>query len=131
MSVRLQESLAFEFFQEGLDVLGVNEHVASLLKVAQGSSTVAMIGASGILAGIVASAGDIGFHPVYVATAIGCGSLVGSWMNDSGFWIFSKMSGLSEVEALKSWTPLLCVLGGTIFLMTLILALVLPMPIGS
>ena len=47
----------------------------------------------------------LGFHPVYLATAIGGGGLFGSWMNDSGFWIFTKMSGLTEAEALKSWTP--------------------------
>jgi H+/gluconate symporter-like permease len=86
-----------------------------------------MIGASGILAGVVASAGDIGFHPVYVATAIGCGSLVGSWMNDSGFWIYARMSGLTEMETLKSWTPGLAVVGISGFLATLVLAWLLPL----
>ena len=69
----------------------------------------------------------LGFHPVYLATAIGGGSLVGSWMNDSGFWIFAKMGGLTEVEALKSWTPMLVVLGVVSFLMTLLLANVMPL----
>ena len=59
--------------------------------------------------------------------AIGGGSLVGSWMNDSGFWIFAKMGGLTEAETLKSWTPLLVVLGVTSFLITRLLALVLPL----
>ncbi len=52
-----------------------------------------------------------GFHPVYVACAIGSGSLVGSWMNDSGFWVYKQMSGLTEIEALQSWTPLLAIMG--------------------
>ena len=47
---------------------------------------------------------------VYVATAVGTGSLMGSWMNDSGFWVFTKMGGLTEGESLKSWTPLLIIL---------------------
>ena len=101
--------------------------VATLLKVAQGSSTVAMITASGMLAAMGASSESLGFHPVYLATAIGAGSLLGSWMNDSGFWIFAKMGGLTEIEALKSWTPLLAVLSAVSLTTTLVLAVVFPM----
>jgi H+/gluconate symporter-like permease len=101
--------------------------LSGVLKIAQGSSTVAMITGSAMLAG-VASTGTLGFHPVYLATAIGAGSLLGSWMNDSGFWIFAKMSGLTEVEALKSWTPALVVLALTGLVATLLLAWLLPYP---
>jgi gluconate:H+ symporter, GntP family len=41
--------------------------------------------------------------------AIAGGSLVVSWMNDTAFWIFSGMGGLTEVETLRSWTPLAAV----------------------
>ena len=101
--------------------------MASLLKVAQGSSTVAMITASSILASMGTSATELGFNPAYLATAIGSGSLVGSWMNDSGFWIFAKMGGLTEVEALKSWTPLLAIMGIAGLVVTLFFANVLPL----
>jgi len=40
-------------------------------------------------------------------------------MNDSGFWIFVKMTGLTEVEGLKSWTPLLTIVGFTQFVTSL------------
>jgi len=100
--------------------------VSAVLKVAQGSSTVAMITGSAMLAGI-ASPETLGFHPVYLATAIGGGSLIGSWMNDSGFWIFAKMSGLTEVEALRSWTIMLIVLGTVSFGVTVLLATVMPL----
>ncbi|MFI4873810.1 MAG: GntP family permease [Blastopirellula sp. JB062] len=100
--------------------------IASLLKVAQGSSTVAMITGAAMLAGL-ATPETLGCHPVYLATAIGGGSLMGSWMNDSGFWVFAKMSGLTEVEALKSWTLLLLVLGSVSFLTTLVLATLMPL----
>lgn len=95
--------------------------VASLLKVAQGSSTVAMITSSALLASLVPT-GGIGLPMVFLATSIGSGSLVGSWMNDSGFWIFARMGGLTEVETLKSWTPLLVILGITGFVTTLLAA---------
>ncbi len=100
--------------------------LAALLKVAQGSSTAAMIVGSSMLAAIVSDT-TLPFNAVYIATSIGAGSLIGSWMNDSGFWIFAKMGGLTETEALKSWTPLLLVLGFTSMAMTLLLASVLPL----
>jgi gluconate:H+ symporter, GntP family len=100
--------------------------IAAVLKIAQGSSTVAMITGSAMLAGI-ASPETLGFHPVYLATAIGGGSLVGSWMNDSGFWIFAKMSGLTEIEALKSWTVMLVVLATVSLAVTVLLSSVLPL----
>ena len=101
--------------------------VASLMKIAQGSSTVAMITTSAMLAGMMSGAATLPFHVVYVATAIGAGSLVGSWMNDSGFWVVSRMGGLTEVEALKSWTAVLVVVGVTSMLATLALAVMLPL----
>lgn len=100
--------------------------LAAVLKIAQGSSTAAMIIGSSMLASTVGS-GSLPFHVVYLATAIASGSLVGSWMNDSGFWVFTKMGGLTEAEGLKTWTPLLIVLGGTGFAMTLLLATVMPL----
>ncbi|MDX1530007.1 MAG: hypothetical protein R3362_00640, partial [Rhodothermales bacterium] len=111
----------------GFGLLFLAFGVASLIKVAQGSSTVAMITAAGIVGGLVTGAGPLAFHPVYLATAIASGSLVGSWMNDSGFWLYTRMGGLTEVEALKSWTPLLALLGVTGMGTTLVLALVLPL----
>lgn len=111
----------------GLMILLLGFGIAAVLKIAQGSSTVAMITGSAMLAGM-ASPDTLGFHPVYLATAIGSGSLFGSWMNDSGFWIFAKMSGLTEVEALKSWTIMLLVLAVTGLLMTILLVLLVPDP---
>jgi len=111
----------------GLMYLVLGFSVAAVLKIAQGSSTVAMITGSAMLAG-VATSGSLGFHPVYLATAIGTGSLMGSWMNDSGFWIFAKMSGLTETEALKSWTLALAVLAVVGLVVTLLLAALLPYP---
>ncbi len=113
----------------GLVMLLLGFSIAAVLKTAQGSSTVAMITGSAMLAGI-ASPETLGFHPVYLATSIGGGALVGSWMNDSGFWIFAKMSGLTEVEALKSWTIMLVVLATTSLLATILMALVLPFPLA-
>jgi GntP family gluconate:H+ symporter len=48
---------------------------------------------------------------VYLALAIGCGSKPIPWMNDSGFWIITRMSGLKEMETLKIVTPMMSLMG--------------------
>lgn len=111
----------------GMLLLFLGFGVAALLKVAQGSSTVSMITTSAMLAAMIGTDPQLGYHPVYLGTAIGSGSLIGSWMNDSGFWIFTKMGGLTEVESLKSWTILLILLGCVSMAMSVLLAIVLPL----
>src|SRR5207247_691207 len=112
----------------GLVFLFLGFGVASLIKIAQGSSTVAMITTAAMLAAMLPANGrSLPFHTVYVATAIASGSLVGSWMNDSGFWLFSKMGGGTELETFKSWTPVLAVVGLTSMVTTVVLALLVPL----
>lgn len=110
----------------GLALLVLAFAIAAVLKVAQGSSTVAMIIGSGMIAGI-AGGQSLGYHPVYLATAVGSGSLMGSWMNDSGFWVFTKMGGLTESESLRSWTLLLAVLSVCGLGFTVLFSRLLPM----
>jgi gluconate:H+ symporter, GntP family len=100
--------------------------LAALLKIAQGSGTVAIITASSILAPLVIQTAPP-YHSVYIVCAIGCGSLVGSWMNDSGFWVYKQMSGFTEAETLKTWTPLLAVLGIAGLLATYTAAMLVPL----
>jgi GntP family gluconate:H+ symporter len=114
----------------GVVVIFVAYGLSAVLKVAQGSSTVAMIISSSLVASIalpLASSGDLGFHVAYLVPVIGAGSLMGSWMNDSGFWVFAKMGVLTEGETLRSWTILLCVLSLTGFLVSLTLAMLVPL----
>ncbi len=80
--------------------------VTAAIRTAQGSATVAMITAVGLFAGIA-----IPFHPVWLALSIGCGSKPISWMTDSGFWVICKMSGMTEVETLKTLTPMTTCMG--------------------
>ncbi len=106
-------------------LLYVSFGLAAILKIAQGSSTTAMIIGSGMMAAIITKL-DLPYHPVYIATSIGSGSLVGSWMNDSGFWIFTRMGNITEAQGLKSWTPCLATVGTTAFIATLIFSRLLP-----
>ncbi len=110
----------------GLALLLLAWGIAAVLKIAQGSSTVAMIVGAGMMAAIIGESKPE-FHMVYVAAAVGTGSLFGSWMNDSGFWVFTKMGGLTESESLRSWTPLLVVLSIVGLLVTILLSEIMPM----
>ncbi len=113
--------------------------LAMIMKIAQGSGTVSMITASAIMWGIIGVEVDTGngkeamlkldlpYHPIYLFLAIGFGSKMFSWMNDSGFWIVSKMSGFTEKETLKTWTPLLAMLGIVGLIQILILSKILPL----
>ncbi len=114
----------------GVTLLFICFGMCSIFKIAQGSSTVAMITTASMAAALFKPE-TLGFHPAYIATAIASGALCISWMNDSGFWIYTKMSGLTEAEGLKSWSVLLLVLGVVGFIMTLILSQVLPMAITA
>jgi gluconate:H+ symporter, GntP family len=84
--------------------------ITAIVRTAQGSATVAMITASGILSGM-SNIGHLEFHQLYLGLAIACGSKLVPWMNDSGFWIVCKMSNLTEKEALKTFSPLLTIMG--------------------
>ncbi|MEP6989648.1 MAG: SLC13 family permease [bacterium] len=110
----------------GVSVLLLAFAVTAVLKVAQGSSTVAMITAAGMMSAMITGV-PLPFHVVYVGAAISSGSLMGSWMNDAGFWVFSKIGGVTEVESLRSWTPLLMIVGATSMVTTLLMATFLPM----
>ena len=100
--------------------------MASLLKIAQGSSTVSMITTSAMVGSMVVP-DTLGFHPVYLATAIGSGSMIGSWMNDSGFWIVSKMGVLTEAETFQTWSAIAATVGVAGMLATVLLAILLPL----
>jgi GntP family gluconate:H+ symporter len=100
--------------------------VAVVVRVAQGSATVAMLTASSIMAPMVAGSA-LGCHPVYLFMSIGFGAMFCSWMNDSGFWAVSKLSGMTEKETLRTWS--LQLTANSIFglLVVLVLSKVLPM----
>ena len=87
-----------------------------------------MITAAGVFSGMSETA-QLGFHPVYLCLAIGCGSKPIWWMNDSGFWVVSQMSGMTERESLKVLAPLSVLMGLVGLVVTVILAALFPMTV--
>jgi GntP family gluconate:H+ symporter len=110
----------------GLALIPIAWLVTAVIRVAQGSATVAMITAAGVMAPIVLD-GSLPFHPVYVAIAIGCGSKMGMWMNDSGFWVISRMSGMPEMQMLRTAAVMVAIEGAVGLLATIVLAMCWPM----
>ncbi len=109
----------------GLMILPVAFLVTAGIRTLQGSATVAMITAAGVLQGL-AQAESLPFHPVYLAMAIGAGSKPISWMTDSAFWIITRMSGMTESEGLKTIAPMSIAMGFSALGVTMIFAAIYP-----
>ena len=109
-----------------LAVLPLAFFITAVIRSAQGSATVAMITAVGMLT-VFNTPGALSFHPVYLAIVIGCGSKIFPWMNDSGFWIICKMSGFTEGETIRNFSMLLLVMGLVGLVVTMVLAKIIPL----
>ncbi len=99
--------------------------ISAAVRTAQGSATVAMITAIGVMGGL--GTAGLAFHPVYLALVIGCGSKIFPWMNDSGFWIVTEMSGMKEKETIRYFSFLLTVMGFAGLIAVMILAALFPL----
>lgn len=84
--------------------------ISGLLRMAQGSGTVAMITSIGL---VVPMLPQLDVSPVLMAMASFSGSLLCAHVNDSGFWVSAKIAGLSTVGGLKTYT-LICFLESVI-----------------
>src|SRR5690606_37645026 len=100
--------------------------IAAVVRTAQGSATVALITASGILSGM-ANTRHLEYHHLYLGLAIGCGAKLVPWMNDAGLWIVCKMSNLTEQDALKTFMPMSIIMGLTGLIVILIDSRLLPL----
>lgn len=111
----------------GAGLLLLAAGIATALKLAQGSGTVAILSGSALVASLVPDLGPLPYHPGYLFAAVGFGSMIGSWMNDSGFWVVGKMSGFTEAETFRTWTLAAALVGLLGLLQVLLLATLLPL----
>jgi Gnt-I system high-affinity gluconate transporter len=75
--------------------------ITALLRVTLGSATVAGLTAAGIVSPLVAT-GTI--SPELMVLAVGAGSVFGSHINDSGFWMYKEFFKLTLKQTFLSWT---------------------------
>jgi Gnt-I system low-affinity gluconate transporter len=96
--------------------------LALLVRVAQGSATVAMITAAGLTAPIVDAAGLNPPQTALAVVAIAAGAPAPSHVNDSGFWLVSRYFSLDTATTLKTWTICATLIGFVGFAVTLLLS---------
>ncbi|MBI3929827.1 MAG: gluconate transporter [Armatimonadetes bacterium] len=109
-------TLASSIVNLGLSPVLLAFLVAAVVRVSQGSATVAMMTAAGLIAPVLALEQFAGVDRALVTIAVAAGSTVLSHVNDSGFWMLKEFLGMSVAQTLKSWTVLTTILGITGFL---------------
>ncbi|RKQ96985.1 Gnt-I system low-affinity gluconate transporter [Kushneria sinocarnis] len=97
--------------------------IAAVIRVIQGSATVSMITAAGLIAPLMNSLQLDAAMTALMVIAIGGGSTVLSHVNDSGFWLVNRYLGLSEKDTLKSWTVMETLIGLSALVMAMLIAL--------
>ena len=100
--------------------------VALTIRFAQGSATVAMLTTSSMMYEVIQGV-ELPYHMMYLFLSIGFGAFSISWMNDSGFWVVSRLGGMTERETLRTWTLTLFATAVFGFLQVLLLSVVLPL----
>jgi gluconate transporter len=93
----------------GLSPLLVCFITAAGLRAAQGSATVAIATAAGILAPLMKNLH--GYRPEMLVLAICCGGTLISQVNDAGFWLVKEYMGMTVAETFRSWTAMKIVMG--------------------
>ena len=96
--------------------------VAALVRICVGSATVAMTMAAGIVAAMPEIASLSPMYLACVVPAVAGGATVCSHFNDSGFWLVRSLIGLDEKTTLKTWTIMETLVGGTGFIVALIIS---------
>lgn len=116
------EMLANGLLGLGLTPLIAGFVIAAVVRIAQGSATVAMLTAAGLCAPLAVEAGLMPFDLALMVIAIAAGSSVVSHVNDSGFWLVSRYFGISVEDTLKSWTVASTLVGLVGFAVALLLS---------
>jgi H+/gluconate symporter-like permease len=84
--------------------------LTTIIRIAQGSATVAMVTGAALMGPILAG-GDYNTPQLALITvAIAAGATGFGHVNDSGFWIVNRYFRMTERETLLTWTPILTVI---------------------
>ncbi|QDT12771.1 GntP family permease [Stieleria marina] len=115
----IADAMAEMFGDLGIPVLVLAYVFATLIRIAQGSATVAMLTAAGLMAGFIGGLNQPQLALVTIAIAAGATGF--SHVNDSGFWMISRYFRMSEAQTLKTWSVLSTVISLVGFTITLLI----------
>ena len=105
------DALASSLQSTGLPLIVSAYFIATLLRVAQGSATVALITSAGLIQPAVATQGVEGLQLATVVAALAAGSITLGHVNDSGFWLVGRFLGMDVKTTLKTWTVMETLIG--------------------
>ena len=123
-AVGVGEYIAGGLQELGFGLLFAGWLIAAVIRVAQGSETVAILTGAAIMAPL---AGGCGANPVYLMMAIGFGGMIAPWYNDSGFWIISEVGGITQMETFKTYSTVATVMSVSGLLTVFVLQLLVPL----
>ena len=98
------DALADVLSDLGLPVIFAAYVIAVLLRLAQGSATVALVTTAGLMAPAVIAGDYSAIDVAAITLATAAGSVFGSHVNDSGFWLVGKLMDMDVKTTLKTWT---------------------------
>ncbi|GGU82306.1 sugar transporter [Streptomyces filipinensis] len=104
------QALSDTFHGVGLPVIVLAYLISLVLRVAQGSATVAIVTTAGIVAPLLTEGHHSQAFVALVIMAVSAGSIFASHVNDGGFWMVAKYFGITERDTLRTWTVLESVL---------------------
>ncbi len=113
------EALSSSLSNLGISLILQAFLISTLLRVAQGSATVALTTTAGLLSAAVATADLSNIQLTALVMAIAAGATVLSHVNDSGFWLVSRFFGMDVKTTLKTWTVMETTLGLSAFVISL------------
>lgn len=97
--------------------------LAVVVRITQGSATVSMITAAGIMAPVLTVFNLGAPDRALIVLSIASGATILSHVNDSGFWLVGKYFGMNEQQTLKSWTMMETIISVSGFAMAFVLSL--------
>ena len=121
ISTGIADALANVFGDSGIPIVALAYIFATLVRIAQGSATVAMLTAAGLMAGFTEDLSQ----PVLalITVAIAAGATGFSHVNDSGFWMISRYMGMNEKQTLKTWSLISTAISLVSFAIIMVLSL--------
>ena len=99
--------------------------IASAVRIMQGSATVAMLTAAGLVSAMFADAAFSDAMLALYVIAIAAGATIASHVNDSGFWLVNRYLGLTVPETFRTWTAMTTIAAVVAILFVLLLGLVI------
>ncbi|MEP7765102.1 GntP family permease [Sanguibacter sp. 25GB23B1] len=105
------DALADVLGDVGLPIIVAGFLIATILRIAQGSATVALITAAGLIQPAVEAGSYSGLQTAAIVVAVAAGSVMASHVNDSGFWLVGRFFGMDVPTTLKTWTVMETIIG--------------------